>query len=62
MDVRNIAELNSFLVLDAIRSHGQVTRRQLAVELRLSDASVSRIVQRLLLAALIAEEPGGKGA
>jgi glucokinase len=62
MDVRNIAELNSFLVLDAIRSHGQVTRRQLAAELGLSDASVSRIVQRLLLAGLVAEEAGGKSA
>jgi glucokinase len=62
MDVRNIAELNSFLVLDAIRSRSQVTRRELAEELGLSDASVSRIVQRLLLAALIAEEPGGKSA
>jgi glucokinase len=62
MDVRNIAELNSFLVLDAIRSRGQVTRRELAEELGLSDASVSRIVQRLLLTALISEEPGGKSA
>jgi glucokinase len=62
MDVRNIAELNSFLVLDAIRSHGEVTRRQLAAELGLSDASVSRIVQRLLQAGLVAEEPGGKPA
>jgi glucokinase len=62
MDVRNIAELNSFLVLDAIRSRGQVTRRELAGELALSDASVSRIVQRLLKAELIAEEPGGKSA
>jgi glucokinase len=62
MDVRNIAELNSFLVLDAIKSHGQVTRRQLADELGLSDASVSRIVQRLLLAGLVAEEPGERSA
>jgi glucokinase len=62
MDVRNIAELNSFLVLDAIKSNGQVTRRQLADELGLSDASVSRIVQRLLLARLVAEEPGQKSA
>jgi glucokinase len=62
MDVRNIAELNSFLVLDAIKSHGQVTRRQLGDELGLSDASVSRIVQRLLLAGLVAEEPGQRSA
>jgi glucokinase len=62
MDIRNIAELNSFLVLDAIKSHGQVTRRQLADELSLSDASVSRIVQRLLLAGLVAEGPGEKSA
>jgi glucokinase len=57
MDVGNIAELNAFLVLDAIRSHDQTTRRQLAVELGLSDASVSRIVQRLLAAELIEEMP-----
>jgi len=58
MDVGNIAELNTFLVLDAVRSRRQVTRRQLAVELGLSDASVSRIVQRLLAAELIEELPG----
>jgi glucokinase len=62
MDVGNIAELNSFLVLDAIKTHGRTTRRQLAAELGLSDASVSRIVQRLLLAELIAEEPGDRSA
>jgi glucokinase len=58
MDVGNIAELNTFLVLDAVRSHGRVTRSQLARELRLSDASVSRIVKRLLDAGTIAELPG----
>jgi glucokinase len=62
MDVGNIAELNAFLLLDAIRSHGKVTRRQLAAELGLSDASVSRITQRLLRAELIAEEPGDRPA
>jgi glucokinase len=62
MDVGNIAELNSFLVLDAIKNHGKATRRQLASELGLSDASVSRIVQRLLRAELIAEEPGDRPA
>jgi glucokinase len=62
MDIGNIAELNAFLVLDAIRSHGKVTRRQLSAELGLSDASVSRIVQRLLRAELIAEETGDRPA
>ena len=57
MDVGNIAELNTFLLLDAIRSHGKATRRQLGRELGLSDASVSRIVKRLL-GQLIIEEPG----
>jgi len=58
MDIGNIAELNTFLVLDAIRSRGRVTRRQLGFELGLSNASVSRIVKRLLTAGLIAEEAG----
>jgi predicted NBD/HSP70 family sugar kinase len=58
MDVGNIAELNTFLVLDAVRSHGRVTRSQLARELGLSNASVSRIVKRLLDAGTIAELPG----
>jgi glucokinase len=58
MDIGNIAELNTFLVLDAIKSRGHVTRRQLGVDLGLSNASVSRIAKRLLAAGLIAEEPG----
>jgi glucokinase len=58
MDIGNIAELNTFLVLDAIRSRGQATRRELGTDLGLSAASVSRIVKRLLMAGLIAEEAG----
>jgi len=58
VDIGNIAELNTFLVLDAIRSRGQAMRRELGADLRLSPASVSRIVKRLLMAGLIAEEPG----
>jgi glucokinase len=58
MDIGNIAELNTFLVLDAIRSRGRATRRELGTDLGLSAASVSRIVKRLLVAGLIAEEPG----
>ena len=58
MDVGNIAELNTFLLLDAIRSRGEATRRQLGRELGLSDASVSRIVKRLLATGIIEELPG----
>jgi glucokinase len=58
MDVGNIAELNTFLVLDAIRSHGEATRGQLGRELGLSDASVSRIAKRLLATGIIDELPG----
>jgi glucokinase len=62
MDIGNIAELNTFLVLDAIRSRGHVTRRELGTELGLSDASVSRIVKRLLAAGLIAQQRGAGAA
>ncbi len=58
MDVGNIAELNTFLVLDAVRSHGRTTRSQLARDLGLSDASVSRIVKRLIASGSVAELPG----
>ncbi len=62
VDVGNIAELNTFLVLDAVRSHGRVTRSQLARELGLSDASVSRIVKRLLSSGIVDELPGEPAA
>jgi glucokinase len=62
MDVGNIAELNTFLVLDAIRSRGQATRGQLRRDLGLSDASVSRIVKRLLATGIIDERPGAAAA
>jgi glucokinase len=62
MDVGNIAELNTFLVLDAVRSHGRTTRSQLARDLGLSDASVSRIVKRLIASGSVAEFPGESAA
>ena len=62
MDVGNIAELNTFLVLDAVRSHGRTTRSQLARDLGLSDASVSRIVKRLIASGSVAELPGESAA
>jgi glucokinase len=58
MDVGNIAELNTFLVLDAVRSRHRVTRSQLARDLGLSDASISRIVKRLIVSGSIEELPG----
>jgi glucokinase len=58
MDAGSIAELNTFLVLDAIRAAGQATRGELRKQLGLSEASVSRIARRLLAAGIIEELPG----
>jgi glucokinase len=54
----SVTETNQFLVLDAIRSAGSATRPELAADLDLSPASVSRIVRRLLEQGMIIEEPG----
>ena len=54
----SVTETNRFLVLDAIRSVGATTRPDLAADLDLSPASVSRIVRGLLAEGLIIEEPG----
>lgn len=61
MDPADVAELNAYLVLDAIRSAEIVTRRELAKQLRLSAASVSRIVRHLLAKGSI-EEVEGNGS
>jgi glucokinase len=58
MERSSITAVNEFLVLDAIRSAGQATRPQLGISLGLSQASVSRIVRRLLVQGLVTEEPG----
>jgi glucokinase len=58
MERSAITAVNEFLVLDAIRSAGQATRPQLGASLGLSQASVSRIVRRLLAQGLVTEEPG----
>jgi glucokinase len=58
MERSSITAVNEFLVLDAIRSAGQATRPQLGASLGLSQASVSRIVRRLLAQGLVIEEPG----
>jgi glucokinase len=62
VDAGNVAELNTFLVLDAIRAGGQATRGQLSRELGLSEASVSRIARRLLARGIVEEVPGEASA
>jgi glucokinase len=54
----SVTETNRFLVLDAIRSAGAITRPELATRLDLSPATISRIVRRLLEERLVTEEPG----
>jgi glucokinase len=61
MDPTDVAELNSFLVLDAIRGAGSTTRRELSEQLELSDASISRIVRGLLAAGSVEEVEGTGG-
>jgi predicted NBD/HSP70 family sugar kinase len=58
-------EINEFLVLDFVREHGPTTRTDVARELGLSAASVSRIVARLRGDRLVTESgrmpsPGGR--
>lgn len=58
-------EINEFLVLDYVRDHGPTTRTDIARDLGLSAASVSRIVGRLVRDALVTEtgtvrSPGGR--
>jgi glucokinase len=61
MDPSDLAQLNSHLLLDAICSTGTVTRGELAERLRLSPASVSRIVRSLLAEGSVEELPGDDG-
>jgi glucokinase len=58
MDLSDTNELNEFLVLDAIRHSGELTRGEIAEQLGLSAASVSRIVRRLLEAGVVSESVG----
>lgn len=50
-------EVNEFLVLDFVRDRRTTTRSEIAAELGLSAASVSRIVRRLIEAELVHEGP-----
>jgi glucokinase len=49
-------DLNEFLVRDALRERGQLTRKELSEDLGLSPASISRIVRRLVNAGVVSEE------
>lgn len=51
-----VTDINEFLVRDAIRELGEVTRRDLSERLGLSAASVSRIVRRLVEAGTVSQE------
>lgn len=56
--LEQLLELNEQLVIDQLRSRGRSTRPELAAELDLSAATVSRIIRRLLDRGLVREEPG----
>jgi glucokinase len=58
MDSSGVTELNEFLVLDAVRTAGEITRPELGERLGLSQASVSRIVKRLLADDVVTESSG----
>jgi glucokinase len=54
----SMLEVNEFLVLDHVRAVRETTRTDLAKDLGLSPASVSRIVRRLVDQGLVVESPG----
>ena len=58
---RSMVEVNEFLVLDFIRERGDTTRPEIARELAMSAASVSRLVHRLRESGLIQESEGSAG-
>src|SRR5580692_4333465 len=53
-----ITNVNEFMVLDSVRLTGTTTRSELSERLGLSQASISRIIRRLLNERLVLEEPG----
>lgn len=61
MDASSISELHEFLVTDALRTGGQMTRAELVSRVGLSLPSVSRIVRRLVEVGVIEELPGVGG-
>lgn len=51
-------EVNEYLVLDLVRARSETTRPEIAAQLGLSAATVSRIVRRLVSRGLVIERPG----
>jgi glucokinase len=51
-----VTDINEFLVRDALRERGELTRKELSDDLGLSPASISRIVRRLVNAGVVSEE------
>ncbi|MEA2619291.1 MAG: glucokinase [Chloroflexota bacterium] len=58
----NVLEVNEFLVFDFVRAQSETTRPEIARELGLSAASVSRIVGRLLKDDLVSVADGSRDA
>jgi len=58
----NVLEVNEFLVFDFVRAQSETTRPEIARELGLSAASVSRIVGRLLRDDLVSVADGSRSA
>jgi glucokinase len=52
----SVTDINEFLVRDALRERGELTRKELSEKLGLSPASISRIVRRLVNAGIVSEE------
>ena len=55
---QSLLEINEFLVLDFVRQRGETTRVEISRQLRLSPASVSRMVSTLLSRNAVIERPG----
>jgi len=49
----SVTDINEFLVRDALREQGSLTRSELSTSLGLSPASISRIVRRLVTAGVV---------
>lgn len=56
----NVTDINEFLVRDALREKGELTRKELSAQLGLSAASISRIVRRLVKEGIVSEHAGSQ--